>query len=135
MQSPASKAEAGLQPPEVDTGVRLGMAWLMYMLGVTLIVTLVPFHFAWPQDWHVTLGDDPYDFVLNLLLFVPLGFLYRMVTQRGWGAMLLVILNAALISVVIEAVQLFDVTREATLLDVVANTLGAVVGVVVFDRI
>ena len=111
------------------------MALLAYMIGVTLIVTLLPFHFAWPERWHVSVGDDPYDAILNVLLFVPLGFLYRMVTPRGWGAMLLVILNAALISVAIEGMQLFDATRESTLLDVVANIFGAVVGMAAFDRI
>lgn len=135
MQSAVSKAEAGPTLRTGDTGSRLGMALLVYMIGVTLIVTLVPFHFAWPQAWRISVGDDPYDFVLNALLFVPLGFLYRMVTPRGWGAMLLVVVNAALISVAIEAMQIFDATREATALDVIAATLGALAGVLAFDRI
>ena len=123
------------QPRAIDTGTRLGTALLVYMLGVTLIVTLLPFQFAWPERWEVGVGHDPYDAVLNVLLFVPLGFLYRMVTPRGRGSMLLVIVKAALISSVIEATQLFDATREATVLDVVANTFGAAVGAVGFDRI
>jgi glycopeptide antibiotics resistance protein len=109
---------------------------LAYMLGVTLIVTLLPFHFAWPDRWHVALGDDLYDAVVNLLLFVPLGFLFRLASPRERpGSVVLVILNAALISVVIEAMQLFDATRESAVLDVAANVMGAWVGALAFDQI
>lgn len=95
MDSRTIKAEADFQSHPGDTGTRLGTALLVYMVGVILIVTLLPFHFEWPQRWQVSVGDDPYDAVLNVLLFVPLGFLYRMVTPRGRGSMLLVIVNAA----------------------------------------
>lgn len=136
MHNRTSKAEADFQSQAADTGARLGTALLAYMLGVTLIVTLLPFHFAWPERWQVSVGDDPYDMVVNVLLFVPVGFLYRLVTPRErQGSMLLVIWNAALISIAIEAMQLFDATRESTLLDVIANTLGAWVGALGFDRI
>ena len=120
---------------ERDTGARLGTALLVYMLGVTLIVTLLPFHFAWPERWHVVVGDDPYELVVNMVLFVPLGFLYRMVLPRGWGAAAMIVANAALISVAIEGLQLFDATRESAVLDVAANCGGALVGVLAFDGI
>src|SRR5688500_7556141 len=102
MHTHISKAVTDFLPQQADTGARLGMALLVYMLGVTLIITLLPFHFAWPQRWQVTLGDDPYDMVLNVLLFVPFGFVYRMVMPRGRGSMVLVIASAALISIAIE---------------------------------
>src|SRR5687767_188046 len=126
MHTDTSKAGVDFPPP-TDTGARLGTALLVYMLGVTLIITLLPFHFTWPQRWHVSVGDDPYDGVLNVLLFVPFGFVYRMVMPRGRGSMLLVVVSAALISIAIEGMQLFDATRESTVLDVVANTFGALI--------
>lgn len=130
------EAEADSRSQTVDTGARLGTALLAYMVGVTLIVTLLPFHFTWPERWQVSVGGDPYDTVGNVLLFVPLGFLLRLASPRArQGSILLVIGNAALISIVIEAMQFFDVTRESALLDVVANTLGAWVGALAFDRI
>lgn len=135
MQSPTSKAAADSMPREADTGRRLGMALLGYMLAATLIVTLLPFQFAWPQTWYIRVGTYPLDFVLNVVLFVPLGFLYRMVTPRVRGSMALIVLNAALLSFAIEGMQLFDAAREATVLDVVANALGAAVGVLAWDRV
>ena len=128
--------ETEFQPHAVDTGARLGAALLAYMVGVTLIVALLPFNFAWPEQWQVSVGDDPYDAIVNLLLFVPLGFLFRLAMSRErQGSILLVIRDAALISIGIEAMQLFDTTRQATLLDVIANTAGAGLGAFAFDRI
>ena len=136
MQNHSVKSDADLRPQPIDTGARLGTALLAYMVVVTVIVTLLPFHFAWPERWQVSIGDDPYDMIANVLLFVPLGFLLRLARPRDRrGSVVLVVLSAALISVAIEAVQLFDTTRESTLLDVVANTLGAWIGVWGFDRI
>lgn len=120
---------------ERDTGARLGTALLVYMLGVTLIVTLLPFHFVWPERWDVVAGDDPYEMVVNMLLFVPLGFLYRMVLPRGLSATVLIVANAALISVAIEGLQLFDATRDTAVLDVAASSAGALMGVLAFDGI
>lgn len=135
MQNNASTLDADSAPQAPDTGARLGTALLAYMLCVTLIVTLLPFHFAWPERWHVTLGDDPYDMVVSVLLFIPLGFLYRLAMPRERVSTILVIGRAALISIVIEGMQLFDATRESTVLDVIANSLGAWIGVLSFDRI
>ena len=128
--------EGETQPRSIDTGARLGTALLVYMVSVTLIITLLPFHFAWPEQWQVTVGGDPYDFIVNVLLFVPLGFLFRLAAPgERQGAVLLVICNAVLVSVAIETMQLFDVTRESAVLDVVANTVGAAVGALAFNGI
>ncbi|MGZ8154128.1 MAG: VanZ family protein [Burkholderiales bacterium] len=136
MQTPALHTEAAFPPKTADTGARLGAALLAYLLGVTLIVSLLPFHFEWPQRWDVTLGDDPYDLAVSTVLFVPLGFLFRLAWPRErQGSMLFLTWNALLLSVVIEAMQLFDATREAAALDVVAATAGACVGALAFDRI
>lgn len=136
MQSRTRKAEADSRSRAVDTGARLGGALLAYMLGVTLIVTLLPFQFAVPERWHISVGEDPYDALVSFVLFVPLGFLFRLARPpERQGSILLVILNAALISVAIEGMQLFDATRESTVVDVVANTLGAWMGALAFDRI
>lgn len=124
------------QPQAPDTGARLGTALLVYMVGVTLIVTLLPFHFAWPEQWQVTVGGDAYDFAVSVVLFVPLGFLFRFATQRRQRESISVaVWNLALISIMIEALQLLDPTRVSAILDVVANTLGAWVGALAFDRI
>jgi hypothetical protein len=131
----STENDGDFQPRAADTGARLGTALLVYMVGVTLIVTLLPFHFAWPEQWQVTVGGDAYDFAVSVLLFVPLGFLFRFATPRRRPEPLAVVIwNAALISVMIEALQLFDPTRVSAILDVVANTLGAAMGAFAFDR-
>ncbi|HEX2828844.1 MAG TPA: VanZ family protein [Burkholderiales bacterium] len=132
-----SAEDDGHSPPRpVDTGARLGTALLLYMIGVMLIVTLLPFHFVWPEQWEVTVGGDAYDFAVSVVLFIPLGFLLRFATPRGRPESVAVsIWTATLISVMIEALQLFDPTRVSAILDVVGNTLGAGIGALAFERI
>src|SRR5688500_693810 len=136
MQNSVTNSGHDPRPDAADTGARLGTALLVYMLGVTLIVALLPFHFTWPERWRASLWDDPYDLVVNVLLFVPVGFLFRLARPpERQGSALLIVSNPPLISIAIEPTQLFDMTRKSTLLDVVANTLGAALGVWGFDRI
>ena len=128
--------EEDVHPRPADTGARLGKALLAYMVGVVLIITLLPFHFSWPDQWQVTIGGDPYDFAVSVVLFLPLGFLFRLAAPRDRrGSIVVVIWSAALISIIIEAAQLFEPTRESAVLDVVANALGAWIGALAFDRI
>ncbi len=70
-------------------------------------------------------APEHYGLVLNVLLFVPLGVGLTLITSWRWWRM---VLAAALASTLVEAVQLV-LPREADPLDVVANTVGAAVGV------
>jgi len=117
-----------------DTGTRLGVALLSYMMGVTLIVTLLPFHFEWPREWRIIFTGDPLEVVANVLLFVPLGFLYRLTRPSGHPAFAALVLGA-LVSLAIEAAQLFETARSSSALDVAANAAGAALGAVAYDRI
>ncbi len=101
------------------------------MLVVTLIVTLLPFQFHWPRQWNVRVDGPALDIAANVLLFAPLGFLYRLAFRQG--SALRVLWIGALLSTSIEAAQLFASTREASLVDVAANTLGAWFGALAFD--
>ena len=62
---------------------RLTRAVLGYYLGVIGVVTLVPFQFVVPQQlaW-VRVVNVP-DFLANILMFVPFGFLYRLSRPVG----------------------------------------------------
>jgi hypothetical protein len=64
----------GARRPAAE-GRRLTRALLGYYLGVIAVVTLVPFQFVVPERlaW-VTVVDVP-DFLANILMFVPFGFL------------------------------------------------------------
>ena len=119
-----------------NTGARLGTALLAYMLAVTLIVTLLPFRFRAPQHWRVLFTGDVTDLVANVLLFIPLGFLYRAArpAARARFAFSVFLIGAA-VSALIETAQLFVSARDASLLDVASNALGAWIGAAAFDRI
>lgn len=128
--------EGAVLAPAVDTGTRLGLALLAYMLGVTLIVTLLPFQFAWPSQWRMMIMLDPVDFIANVLLFVPLGFLYRLTRPAAHHRFALSVLGlGALVSLAIELAQLFETARNTSVVDVATNALGAWLGALAFDRI
>ena len=124
-----------VEPAAATTGERLGFALFAYALAVILIITLLPFHFDVPQRLNIDIGDDLYAAIVGILLFVPLGLFYRLATSQRNGSIMGLIAMAVLISALIEAIQLFDVTRQTTVLDVAANTLGALIGGICFDAI
>ena len=111
------------------TAARLGRAILGYLATVTLIITLAPFRFATAPVHGLTDLWDWSDVVLNVAMFVPIGFCYQLTRPAGsrirWGHVLL--LGAAL-SGVIELAQLFEATRFTSLVDLATNAAGAVVG-------
>jgi len=113
----------------VDTGARLATALLAYMALVTAVVTLLPFEFAIPSRPRLMLSGGLLDVLGNVALFVPLGFLYA-VTRRDAVSTRKILLVAVAASAVIESVQLFEVTRFASLSDILANGSGAYLGAV-----
>lgn len=120
-------------------GRRLLLALVVvYLLGLTVLVAgpwgwalnrltvacYVWFRYDWPiaPDWVL---PEHYGVLLNVVLFVPLGALFVVLTGRAWW---LAVVVAALGSMAIEAVQGLWLARQATWEDVGANTLGAAVG-------
>lgn len=95
--------------------------WALNRFTVWLYVT---FRSDWPlaPDWA---RPEHYGFLLNVLLFVPLGALVALATRWAWWW---VTMAAVLASGAIELVQWAWLVREASVQDVVANTLGAFVG-------
>lgn len=80
---------------------------------------------------------DPVDFVLNVLLFVPLGALLHDFGQRRSLSLgfILVLAGAAglLMSVAIECLQGLLPGRDSSAIDVLANTGGSLVGALAFS--
>lgn len=118
-------------------------AWLTLLyLGVVAIITLGP------TLWRTRPADGDYDvlspstwldpatwtrldsaeFVANILLFVPIGFLLRLALPRAtwFGA---VVLGGG-VSVAIEILQMWT-PRVSDPRDILANTTGALVGALV----
>lgn len=116
-----------------QTAFRLGRAILGYLAGITLIITLAPFRFAASPVHGLTNLWDWSDLVMNVVMFVPIGFVYQL--TRPYGVRLNVVRVAILgatLSGMIELAQLFEATRYTSLFDWATNTAGAVVGACVY---
>jgi VanZ family protein len=88
---------------------------------------------AWP-DWRNQKNSSPAgDIVVNILGFVPLGFLFAFWRAQAngsgrWRSFLLAVVIGALISLVIEVTQAFIPVRDSSMVDVICNAGGAVLG-------
>jgi glycopeptide antibiotics resistance protein len=120
-----------------DFSRRLFFVWL----ACAATATLAPFDFAVPppgEGWGFT-GfsegsgqQEPIHFVLNMLLFVPLGILVHRGRWRAPALLPTFILVGSigfLISFIVECLQGLLPGRESSLVDVAANTAGALIGV------
>jgi VanZ like family len=97
-------------------------------LAVILLLTLTPTQATelW-RGWSncVVCGEDgASDMVLNVLLFLPLGLLFGLRARRRWIWLPL----AMFLSLGIELTQLVIPGRYSTLSDVITNTTGAGIG-------
>lgn len=116
-------------PPARPAGARLTGALLAYSVGVVLLITLAPFRFRIPGELRVLVGGEWFDVLANVVLFVPLGFLYALTRPAGrLPPALRAALLGALLSASIEAAQLLAPLRYASLPDLLANSAGAWLG-------
>src|SRR4029453_4504732 len=99
---PHDSTELGLVTKRLPAGALL----LGYMVLVTAVITLAPFRFARPAVLTLSWLAQPAGVVANVLLFLPLGFLFRISAPRAVGHVRTVV-AACLVSVTFEAVQLF----------------------------
>jgi glycopeptide antibiotics resistance protein len=114
--------------------VRLGRAILGYLAAVTLIITLAPFRFASAPVHGITDIWNWSDIVLNILMFVPIGFVYQLTRPaRATAQWLHAFFLGAALSGIIEFAQLFEATRYTSLIDVLTNAAGAALGAWVFS--
>lgn len=119
-----------------STAERLGLATLGYVAATTLVITLAPFRFSTKTMHGLSTEWTVFDLVMNVVMFVPLGFLYRVTRPRSTGsAWWMAVVVGGLLSLSIESAQLFEVTRYSSLLDVLTNTTGAAVGSLLFTRV
>jgi glycopeptide antibiotics resistance protein len=119
----------GADTPPAPTRARLSRALLAYFVGVVLVITLAPFRFAVPRDVRVFYTGDAFDLATNVLLFVPLGFLYPLTRpHRRWTLVAQAAGLGLLLSAAVEAVQLFERDRYTSAVDLLANGLGALAG-------
>lgn len=114
------------------TAQQLGRVVLGYLALATAIITLAPFDFR-PDTPH-GLSDEwtTKDLILNVVLFLPFGFIHELMRPSGlvrpgerWRRLLA---NALLLSGGIELLQVWLPLRYPSLLDLVTNGLGALLG-------
>jgi glycopeptide antibiotics resistance protein len=113
--------------------VQLGRAVLGYVAVITAVITLAPFRFAATPVHGLSGVWTLSDIVLNIVMFVPLGFLYELTRspsdgeERGSSWQRAFVLGA-LLSAAIEITQLFEAERFTSLFDILTNATGALVG-------
>jgi hypothetical protein len=99
------------------------------VLALVLAATAFPVGLRSPQqvEWNL-LNTGPADVALNIASFVPVGIV--LATLGPVRA----VMAAALISAVVEICQIAMIFREPTVLDVVSNAVGALLGAVIATR-
>lgn len=116
-------------------------AWAVAAIYAAVLIWLVIFADAWSLNrltvWMYVqmLGIAPqntspehYGALLNVLLFVPLGWLLVRLTPLSWW---LAAATCGLVSSTVELAQYLFLDRQSSWGDVVANLLGGLVGAVV----
>lgn len=69
---------------------------------------------------------------LNVLLFVPVGFLFPFIQPNRLNNLLLVTIICAMMTVTIESIQLMLQLGQCDLEDIVANTAGGALGFLIY---
>lgn len=146
--SPVSNAafdlvEGASVPPAADSlragsisGRKLGHALLTYLVVTTLLITWAPFAFESRPVHGLSSIWTWSDLILNVVMFLPLGFLAQASRVREHAVAWWVIgLSGVLLSVTIEVGQLFIADRYTSLFDVLTNGLGAALGARAFDAV
>lgn len=111
-----------------------GIGILLYATLIVLLLTLMPFRFQWPTNLNWLMLSSWSDLLLNVALFLPIGFLFRVAVPLSFiQALFWATLYGCFLSVCIETIQLFLPARFSTTSDVMTNTLGALLGSVVYD--
>lgn len=120
--------------------MQLGRAILGYTAVMTAVITLAPFRFASAPVHGLSGVWTLSDIVLNIVMFVPLGFLYELTRppasreERDASWLRAFVLGATL-SATIEIAQLFEAERFTSLFDIVTNATGALVGSVLHGTV
>lgn len=119
----------------------------LFAVVFVTVATLFPYQFL-PHEtahrrtvffllWLTPHPTNLRDFLENVLLFVPLGFGFASWAvakewRRLWGA-LAALVGAAAFSSLLEFLQVFLPTRTAEWWDVIANSIGTVLGFLIFQ--
>lgn len=139
MNSVATRQEAGKENFPAQPGTRLPLYLTLAYVVLIVYASLYPLEnwrdlgvsplaylaAPWPRYWTV------FDLVVNIVAYVPLGFLltlaWRQLLNR-WLAALLGLLLAAVLSFCMESLQSWLPSRVPSNVDLGCNTFGALLG-------
>ena len=110
----------------------LSYSLLIYMSIMVVIMTLIPFEFRTPDKIRIFLIPNLTDFSTNIILFIPVGFLFGL--SRGINKdpfCLMALAFGVLLSLAIESVQVFISGRYPQVSDIITNGLGAWMGAMI----
>ena len=111
----------------------LGYALLIYMSMMVVIITLIPFDFRISAKINITWSTNLSDFIHNIILFLPIGFLFRLSHRKSKDRLCIQTLGfGILLSSAIELSQLFVAGRYTQIIDVFTNGFGAWLGAIIF---
>ena len=122
----------GLSMRSARQAPALGWALFSYFVLITLVITLFPFRFQWPQRIRFLWFGGWSDTLLNVLFFLPLGFLYKLI--RPGDSALRVVGLALGLSCSIEVAQVFLAERFPSPMDVLTNGAGAWLGAQLLEK-
>jgi glycopeptide antibiotics resistance protein len=106
----------------------LGGTLLAYVTATILVITLTPFQLRWPEGGTLAWYSGSFDLTVNVVLFVPVGFLFGLGAFSMRRPLVGATLAGLALSGFIECAQLFIEGRYTSPLDLATNTLGALLG-------
>jgi glycopeptide antibiotics resistance protein len=111
----------------------LSAALLIYIIFVVLLITLIPFDFRFPDRIQIVWTTNFSDTIINVFLFIPVGFLFKLYRRGKIDSYFLITFGAGmLLSFSIECAQLFLPGRYTHPMDIVTNGSGAWLGALLF---
>ena len=116
-----------------QSNATIGRSLLIYMTAMVLLITFVPFRFHAPAGIAFGWSFGPAQFIQNIMLFFPIGFLFRHSGKERSRFYWKAICFGVGLSLFIEILQAFIVGRYTSGVDVIANGAGAFFGAWFFD--
>jgi hypothetical protein len=119
----------------MTTPTRIAWRWIaVSLIAIIAVATLTPSHSGVPQSgpWCFVCGEmGGLDVLLNLIMFLPLGAALALAGVRART----VVASCFLLSLTVESLQYFAIVgRDASIGDLVMNTLGGALGALIGPR-
>ena len=114
---------------------------LIASLSIICVATIYPFKFIFPESLSIKSILEAFkysssikDYSQNILLFIPLGISIAAIARYriGHWSILIGCSIGAAVSTTVELTQLFLPTRVSNLTDIICNSLGALVGAILY---